>query len=111
MSSGGGTGSGFGKDIASLRGNFVRGASSLLESVAGGTVQAVTSVGLATGINKRRLSIDGTPVVLRDKLNLSVRVRERTALNMYIYMYIYHMYILYTIPFHFFFLQSTRYVM
>lgn len=66
--------SGLGRDILNFPGNFVRGAGNLAGNVVGGTVHAVTSVGNATGIVPRRLSIDGTPVTLRDKLTLNVKV-------------------------------------
>lgn len=66
--------SGIGRDMLNLPGNFVRGAGSFAGNIVGGTVNAMTSVATATGVVPRRLSIDGTPVVLRDKLTLTIKV-------------------------------------
>lgn len=67
--------SGIGRDILNFPGNIVRGAGNLAGNVVGGTMHAVSTVGNATGIAPRRVSIDGTPVMLRDKLTLNIKVR------------------------------------
>jgi hypothetical protein len=90
--------------MLNLPGNFVRGAGNFAGNIVGGTVHAVASVGHATGINPRRLSIDGTPVVLRDKLNITVKVGVCLPVCLHvwlIYLYLIYLYFVFHIILYF----------